>query len=688
DGDPSTTDDVPDVINNSWGVPLGYYSACNQTFWEAIDNLEAVGVVCVFAAGNEGPYVASIRTPADRIATEFNSFCVGAVNGNYPDLPIASFSSRGPSGCDSITVKPEVSAPGVSIRSTSKTGGYISMSGTSMATPHVAGAAAILRQFNPNATPSQIKQALMYSALDLGSSGEDNDYGWGVINIRRALNYMPPPMGIYPAFIDTEISGDGIADPGEEFGLGLLIENLGRPAENLTAQLTAIDPRVTVISGNSVIEFFDHNDTVMVGQFTVYFAPDISQSERISFVLTVLHDGESSAIEFDIIAGGANEPGIATHDNDDIKFSFSNIGQFGLGTGSVNPLGGEGFKYPSDGLDFLKSGTLMLAVDPYHVSDGAITSNPALTDDDFMPAEGGFPRIVEPGIYSDQDGFSVYSDSTAENPLGMIVTQRSFCWTGYNSAPFVITEFTIENISGGDIDSIYVGIFCDWDLPLSSGNDDIVDYIDYQSLGYIMDLSTGVSVGVKAITHHPYSYAAIDNSVSFGDGFSEAEKFGFMTSRFENVSYSAPGNYSHLITVGPFVIQAGESEVAAFSFVAGSDLSELITNAELSLALYPGRTDIADTDNPLPSEYDLITNYPNPFNGSTIIELAGEGESGQVLSIYDIAGRLVKTIPVSGLKQVTWDGSDDQGNDLAAGIYFARLSSSGKSSVRKMVYLK
>ncbi len=526
----------------------------------------------------------------------------------------------------------------------------------------------------------------MYSALDLGSSGEDNDYGWGVINIRRALNYMPPPLGIFPAFIVARISGDGIADPGEEFNLNLLIENLGRPAENLEARLSAIDPRVTIIAGNSFIEFFDHNDTVAVGEFTLYFAPDISPSERISLVLTILDEGEMN-VEFEIIVGGGNEPGIATHDNGDIKFSFSNIGQFGLGPGSVNPLGGEGFRYPSDGLDFLKSGTLMLATDPYHVSDGAITVDPLSTDDDFVPAIGGFPRIIEPGLYSDQDGFSVYSDSAAEYPLGALVTQRSFCWTGYNTAPFVIVEFTIENISGNDIDSMYAGIFCDWDLPLSSGSDDVVDYIDYQSLGYIMDLSTGVSVGVKAITHYPYSYAAIDNFVSFGDGFSEAEKFRFMTSRFENVSYSAPGNYSHLITVGPFVLPAGESEVAAFSFVAGSDINELIANAELSLALYPGRTDIA-ADEPLPSEYNLLTNYPNPFNGSTIIELGEKGDDGQVISIYDIAGRLVKMLPVSGLKQVTWDGSDEHGNDLAAGIYFARLSSDSKTAVRKLVYLK
>jgi subtilisin family serine protease len=60
-----------------------------------------------------------------------------------------------------------------------------------MAAPHVAGAVAILRQFSPGATPSEIKSALINSATDCGSPGEDNDYGWGVINIRRALDLLP-----------------------------------------------------------------------------------------------------------------------------------------------------------------------------------------------------------------------------------------------------------------------------------------------------------------------------------------------------------------------------------------------------------------------------------------------------------------------------------------------------------------
>ncbi|UCE66844.1 MAG: S8 family peptidase [Candidatus Zixiibacteriota bacterium] len=686
DGDPSTTDDVPDVVNNSWGIPLGYYSACDRTFWDAVDNLEAAGIVCLFAAGNEGPYQGTIRTPADRIATDYNCFSVGAINPGDPLLSVASFSSRGPSGCDGVTVKPEVTAPGVSIRSASRTGGYVSMSGTSMATPHVSGAVAILRQFNPSASPAQIKEALMFSARDLGTQGEDNNYGWGVIDIRKALYFMPPPAGLFPTIVSVDISGNGIVDPGESFGLDLVLENLGRPASNINVSLTSLHPYAWVLSGSIDVGFFDHIDTMTVGSWDISVGQDFVEGDRIPFRISFAYSGQTKTIDFHITVGGDIYPGTANHDNGSLSFGFSNIGQFGLGDDSANPMGAAGFRFPTAGPDFLRNGSLLLATDSYRVSDGAYSSSLYITDNDFEPLPAGYPRIIEPGFYSDQDGFAAYSDNAAEFPIGLSVTQRNFCFTGSNAYPFVITEFTIMNNSGDDIPSLYIGLFCDWDLPLSSGSDDIVGYIDYESLGYVSDLFSGVSVGIKAITSPASSYAAIDNYIDLIDGFTNAEKFGLMTSGFQNVSYGAPGNYSHLLTMGPYQIPDGQSEVAAFSFVAGNNLNELINNASMSFLMYPNFTGVM-SEQLVPESYELLTNYPNPFNGSTVIELSGHADINQSVEIYDIAGRLVKSISLNGGNSVVWDGSDRSSNDVSAGIYFARVTGNNKA-VRKMLYLK
>ncbi|MCP4584282.1 MAG: S8 family serine peptidase, partial [candidate division Zixibacteria bacterium] len=215
DTDPSTAWDVPDVCSNSWGVTTGHgYPPCDQTFWTALDGLEAAGVVVVFAAGNEGPGPNSLRRPSDRATTELTTFSVAALDGNNESLPIASFSSRGPSYCTpdgEPTFKPEVSAPGVNVRSSVPGGGYQGgWSGTSMACPHIAGVVALMRQANPNLTTDQVKQIMLDTAEDLGSEGEDNDYGMGIVNayecVLRALAYLEG-WGTLAGQITDEASG-------------------------------------------------------------------------------------------------------------------------------------------------------------------------------------------------------------------------------------------------------------------------------------------------------------------------------------------------------------------------------------------------------------------------------------------------------------------------------------------------
>jgi bacillopeptidase F len=189
DGDPNTFEDVPDVINNSWGFPKNVYPDCEEIFWQAIDNVEAVGVAVVFAAGNEGPDPYTLRLPADRSSSPYNSFSVGAVAISDSGFEIAPFSSRGPSRCDSTKAKPEIVAPGVEIYSTYPNGQYRIMSGSSMAAPIVSAAVLILRQLDPEITVDQIKDVLTKSSKDQGPAGKDNDYGAGVINIAAAVEY-------------------------------------------------------------------------------------------------------------------------------------------------------------------------------------------------------------------------------------------------------------------------------------------------------------------------------------------------------------------------------------------------------------------------------------------------------------------------------------------------------------------
>ncbi len=191
DGNPGTTDDVPDAVGNSWGISPIYHGSyitgpCDVTFWATMDNCEAAGCAVIFSAGNEGSGAATLRTPGDRADSPYNAFAVGSVdatNYSFP-YPISDFSSRGP-GCNN-QIKPEVVAPGDDVRS-SVPGGYSSLSGTSMASPHVTGSIAVLRQVNPDLDVDTMKEILLSTAVDLGAAGEDNDFGMGIIDLEAAV---------------------------------------------------------------------------------------------------------------------------------------------------------------------------------------------------------------------------------------------------------------------------------------------------------------------------------------------------------------------------------------------------------------------------------------------------------------------------------------------------------------------
>ncbi len=199
DNDPTTIDDVPDVIQNSWGVFSGLgYPDCFEDWNEAIIACETAGTVVTFSAGNEGPSASSHRSPANIAIDTVTFFSVGAVNANsFPNAPypIVGFSSRGPSDCDGVTIKPEVLAPGENVYSCIPGGSYTEMSGTSMAGPHVAGVVALMREANPNADVREIKSVLMQTAIDYDAPGEDNNAGHGFIDAYEAVLLISADRG-------------------------------------------------------------------------------------------------------------------------------------------------------------------------------------------------------------------------------------------------------------------------------------------------------------------------------------------------------------------------------------------------------------------------------------------------------------------------------------------------------------
>jgi subtilisin family serine protease len=194
-----------DVTSNSWGCPPSEGCTDPAVLQAVVENTRAAGIFVAVAAGNSGPSCSTVDTVPGFYDA---SFSVGATS--IIDT-IAGFSSRGPVTVDgSNRVKPDVVAPGVSIRSSIPGAMYARFSGTSMATPHVAGAVALLWSAVPslaNRVP-ETEALLRATAVRLtsdqecggvsGSAVPNAVYGWGRIDIAAAVaaglaSQGPPP---------------------------------------------------------------------------------------------------------------------------------------------------------------------------------------------------------------------------------------------------------------------------------------------------------------------------------------------------------------------------------------------------------------------------------------------------------------------------------------------------------------
>jgi len=208
---------APHVINNSWSCPTmeGCLNNHIELFEKAISLLRKAGIMVVVSAGNDG---GNCETMNEIPVTVSGAFSIGATRSNDS---IASFSSRGPALIlGKKQIKPDVSAPGVSIKSALPGRRYGLLSGTSMAGPHVAGLAALLFSANPSliGQVEKVEQIIRETTLPLYSSqvcanlsggvSPNPVYGYGRIDalaaVKKALSVTPinetedPSIKIYP----------------------------------------------------------------------------------------------------------------------------------------------------------------------------------------------------------------------------------------------------------------------------------------------------------------------------------------------------------------------------------------------------------------------------------------------------------------------------------------------------------
>ncbi len=295
DSDPANDISVMNI--SLGGACLGTYSSdCGPSdpISTAVDNAVNSGVFVAVAAGNEGNSASTIDTPG----TASNAMTVGAVD---KEKKIASFSSMGPVIYNKVDYKkPDIVAPGVNICSAELfslvyqiyrclDSSHVALSGTSMATPHVAGLAALVVQMHPDWSPLKIKDAIKKTADDLGY--DYNTQGAGLINATKLFatpSATPTPTPInktlkITANMDSYVRND---TPNRNYGLnkGLYVDNTVKAISYLGFDLSALSgkqvKKVTLVLQVSDTIDADSGSTQLIKETSVFSESNLNFNNR------------------------------------------------------------------------------------------------------------------------------------------------------------------------------------------------------------------------------------------------------------------------------------------------------------------------------------------------------------------------------------------------------------------------
>jgi len=313
-----------DLYTMSMGWQIAW--APHQAAWRTTaDNVNAAGVSQIVAAGNERGGAAppnACRCPGNVPPPWWNpqNTGTGALSGvvsigatNEADT-IAYFSSPGPCTWSSVApfsdypyppglTRPDVSAPGTNIKSCMYTGvGYQNMDGTSMATPHVAGAVCLMLSKNPNLTPTDVDSILEITSIDRGAAGKDNDFGAGRIDAYAAVDYVTgsggPSIRLQSTqIIDSTGNNNGRLDRGETAKLLATLRNFGgATCGSVTGTFRSYDARLAVTDSTGTWGDIASGASVSNAADPFMLYADTSIGTGTTFTCSLFVNGESTAL--------------------------------------------------------------------------------------------------------------------------------------------------------------------------------------------------------------------------------------------------------------------------------------------------------------------------------------------------------------------------------------------------------
>ncbi|MBX3044182.1 MAG: S8 family serine peptidase [Candidatus Kapabacteria bacterium] len=614
-----------DIINCSWGS--GGYSQAEQ---EVVDAVNELGSLIVAAAGNNGAEIAFYPASYDGVIS------VAAIDALDFRSSFTNYFS---------TV--DISAPGVDVMSTIPVNEYVAWSGTSMASPVVAGIAGLVKMNYPKYSNLQIGEHLKATAqnIDAINPGYSGLLGTGKVDaLRAATEEYPVSITLENYKIIEEIS-DGIIENGERIDIKIELFNALNPVSDVRvfALSTAYYQPQFINDELSAGNFAELESKIVDGTISLRVSNAAELNSTLPITIRIIDgDGRMFTSTITILIN----PSWRTMRHNNIALTFTSQGNIAYDDFPNNNRG-DGFSY-NESSNLLFEGALMIAYSHDILANVARGSSGSAKNRDFLIDK---PIISEIKSIPNHEYTYTEFNSREDSLISPVkVKQRGYQFSDEGKDDIIFAVYDIINTSDKYQDSVYVGLYLDWDIgPGGSNNKAIwhnIGNFAYQK--NIVDENLPVAA-VQLMTNQRVNFFAIDNdgeteeNPGVYDGFTKEEKWRMLSGRIGRDSSNST-DASMVFGAGPLRLRAGDTSRVAFAFFSGNSLDDVIVTKFLHLQnaydLIEPKDDFAT--NPQKNDINLL--FPNPASRDVTIELAISDKSHGTLTLWDMNGKLIDEI--------------------------------------------
>lgn len=646
------------VVNCSWGGAGGYSNFEQEVITDAtLTN----NCLVVAAAGNDNSPDLFYPAYYDHVLA-VSALGTGNVRANFTNY----------------NYKVRVGAPGVNIMSTYFSNTYAAQSGTSMASPVVAGVAGLVKSVFPFLTPDQIAQRIrvtsdnVYTIPGNTQGSLFGKLGRGIVNAYRAVFEQSP--GVKNLEVRVTDNNNDVFQPGDTLYItGDFINYLQSSSSNLkvtfsvvasntSTYLTPITSSSEYILGEMTTnQIKNTNDKA----FKVYLKPNLPSDRQIDIRMYYSDGAYYDYDHYSIILN----PTYINVEKNNISTTLTSKGRIGFN--NDNAAQGLGFQHKKR--QTLYELGLMSGTSATKLASTVRNANTTGTtyDNDYRAVQ--LIRETLPPMVAQFEYSNSFSDAgVAARSSNVDIIQKSFVFTTPADSNYILGTFAIRNKGTAPLSNFYLGNFADFDISVN-GQQDKASWSASEKLGYVYNTNPdGLFAGISVLGDATPNYYAIDNDATaidtFGvyDGLTSEEKYKGLSSGLYriNAGVSGPKDVSIIIGAGPFTIPPGDTIRVGFAYVAGESLQQIQQAAQAAETQYEA---MITSSKELVSSKESLKIYPNPVESELYLMGLPAGEQ---IRIFNTVGIEFSVFPKAeeGFHSI-------KTNDLKPGIYFLRTTS-------------